>query len=83
MGGGGSLGGGVGWLAMKYPHQKFPKVSGTKNSPAILGVGLPVYRSRIHVACLGVDSSVLGTWNVWWYLFKSTNLHTAGLKTTG
>ena len=34
---------------------------------AILGVGkLPLHKPALHTAYIGEDSSVLGTWNVWW-----------------
>ena len=35
---------------------------------AVLGMGKLPYISRIHTAYIGEDSSILGTWNVWWYM---------------
>ena len=34
---------------------------------ATLGVGKLPYLSRIHTAYIGEDSSILYTWNVWWF----------------
>ena len=32
--------------------------------------GFPVSISRIHTAYMGEDSSILGTWNVWWLIVE-------------
>ena len=50
-----------------------PKVSGTQNGGILNLIRLfwgwvfP-YISRIHTAYTGEDSSILGTWHVWWFL---------------
>ena len=44
---------------------------------AIVGVGFP-YISRIHTAYIGEDSSILGTWNVWWHIGRMKPENPAG-----
>ena len=48
-------------------HQKFQVPNGaTEPYKANLGEGFFPYISRIHTAYIGEDSSIVGTWNVWW-----------------
>ena len=53
-------------------HQEFqvPKMEGFLKLifRLFLGMGKLPYISRIHTAYIGEDSSILGTWNVWWYM---------------
>ena len=62
---------------MKKNHLISPRISGTIRylkwrywtlSPAILRGGLFPHVSPIHAAYVGEDSSILGTWNAFWWL---------------
>ena len=53
------------------PFFFFGRVSWTLQ-PAILGVEVLRYITRKHTAYIGEDSSILGTWNVWWNFVFST-----------
>ena len=51
-------------------HVEVPKMEGFLNLIRLFwGWGFP-YISRIHTAYIGEDSSILGTWNLWWFLFQ-------------
>ncbi len=57
-----------------FSQQEFrsvPKMEGFLNliRPSWGWVANP-YISRIHTAYIGEDSSILGTWNVWWFSLK-------------
>ena len=55
-------------------HREFqvPKNGGTEPYKAVLGVGFPLHQP-LHTAFIGEDSSILGTWNVWWWSSNPTS----------
>ena len=60
-------------------HREFqvPKNGGTEPYKAVLGVGFPLHQP-LHTAFIGEDSSILGTWNVWWWSSNPTSGGTGG-----
>ncbi len=58
-------------------HFRYPKwrVETEPYSRLFWGVGFPVSISRNHTAYIGEDSSILGTWNVWWKYLVSIGVN--------
>ena len=69
---------GSGPKVFRYLRKRYPEHFGRLFEA--VGKLLYPYKPYLHTAYIGGDSSILGTWNVWWMMFMNMDLYITSKK---